>query len=335
MTVAVLVLMIVVSMAVAVTVGSASLTLGTVLDAVLGRVGLGHGTDPLTANIVWQLRLPRIVGAVVIGAGLAVGGVIVQSLTRNVLADPYLLGVSGGAAVGAVIVIVTGVDLVVLGWSSGVTAAAFLGAIAALVLVLGLATGRGGSLLPTRTVLAGIAIGQLCSAVTAMIVLAGDPDAARRVLNWTLGSLAGIRWPDVALAGIALIVVGAAALSQWRALDAFAFGDRSAASLGVPVTILRWVLYVATALLTATLVAMAGIIGFVGLVVPHAARMIFGPLHRSLLVTSALLGGLFLLWADTIARTLLGGQEMPIGVITALVGVPVFAWLLRRSREQP
>lgn len=333
--VVILVVAIVVSAAIAVTIGSAHLSLPTVLDALAGKVGLGQGVDLLTDHIVWQLRMPRIAGAVAVGAGLAVGGVIVQSLTRNALADPYLLGVSGGAAVGAVLVLVVGVDITVLAAQSGVAAGAFLGAIGALALVLMLASGRVGALLPTRTVLAGIAIGQMCSAITALIVLSGDADAARRVLQWTLGSLAGVRWSDVVIATVALVVVGTLSLSQARVLDAFAFGDRSAASLGVSVTRVRWILYVATALLTATLVAMAGIIGFVGLVIPHAVRLVFGPLHRSLIVVSALVGGLFLLWADTLARTLLGSQEIPIGVLTALVGVPVFAWLLRRNKDQP
>jgi iron complex transport system permease protein len=183
-------------------------------------------------------------------------------------------------------------------------------------------------------VLAGVAVGQLAGAVTSFLVLAsGDSDAARRVLRWTLGSLAGARWDAVALAAVAVGVLGAVVLLGARALDAFAFGDRAAASLGVPVESVRWLLYGTVALLTASLVALAGAIGFVGLVVPHAVRLVLGPLHRRLLPVAALVGAIFLVWADTLARTLLGATEVPIGVLTAVVGVPLFVVLLRRERS--
>jgi iron complex transport system permease protein len=326
----VLIALLVLSAVTAVTIGSADLSLGTVVRAVVAR----DDVPLLTEHIVWQLRLPRVAGAALVGAGLALSGAVVQTLTRNALADPYLLGISGGASVGAVLVIVLGVGVSALGGQFAVSVAAFAGAMVALVLVLALATGRSGALPPARTVLAGVAVGQLAGAVTSFLVLAsGDSDAARRVLRWTFGSLAGARWDAVALAAVAVGVLGAVVLLGSRALDAFAFGDRAAASLGVPVESIRWLLYGTVALLTASLVALAGAIGFVGLVVPHAVRLVLGPLHRRLLPVAALVGAVFLVWADTLARTLLGDTEVPIGVLTAAVGVPLFVVLLRRERS--
>lgn len=328
-------LLLLLSMAVALGIGPVPVPVGDVLEVVARRVNLGaHDVSPLDDQIVWQLRLPRVLGAAAVGAGLAICGVVLQSLTRNDLADPYLLGISSGAAVGAVTVIVLGVSFAGLVGSAAVTGAGFLGAIGSLTVVLVLATGRRGSLSPTRIVLAGVAVAQVCGAYTSLLVLmTGDSDAARRVLTWTLGSVAGLRWES----GVFLAVVACAATVFFTSfadqLDAFAFGETSARSLGVDVNRVRWVLMVGTALVTACLVAYAGAIGFVGLVVPHIVRIITGPRHRLLLPMSALVGAALLVWADTIARTLVKGQEIPIGVVTAVVGAPFFAWLLRRAGE--
>lgn len=283
-------------------------------------------------RIVWQLRMPRVVGAAATGAGLALAGAVLQSLTRNDLADPYLLGISGGATVGAVSVIVLGTSVAGLVGGAALGAGAFVGAMVALALVLALATDRTGDLPPAQTVLAGVAIGQICAAYTSFVVMmSGDHDAARRVLAWTMGSLAGVRWHSA----VVLLIVAVAALLVILALaadlDAFAFGDASASSLGVAIRRVRWLLMVGTALLTACLVAYTGAIGFVGLVVPHVVRLVCGPLHRRLLPLSALTGAILMIWADTAARSLIDGQEIPIGVVTAVLGAPVFAYLLRRE----
>lgn len=313
-------------------IGSVSIPVGTVADVLLQRLGAAVDVSLLDDQIVWQLRMPRVLGAAATGAGLAICGAVLQSLTRNDLADPYLLGISGGAAVGAVSVIVLGVSVAGLISATMITLGAFTGALLAMVLVLALATGRSGSLPPARTVLAGVAIGQICAAYTSFVVImSGDHDAARRVLSWTLGSLAGIRWGSTlflcAVALVAVVLIMAFASD----LDAFAFGESSAGSLGVSITATRWTLLIGTALLTASLVAFTGAIGFVGLVVPHVVRLAWGPLHRRLLPLSALLGAILLVWADTIARSIVSGQEIPIGVVTAVIGAPVFAWLLRRE----
>jgi iron complex transport system permease protein len=333
---AVALLILVAVMATALGIGAVHVPVDRVLAVVARRCGLGdHGVSLLEDQIVWQLRMPRVLGAAGVGAGLAVCGAVLQSLTRNDLADPYLLGISSGASVGAVTVIVLGVSFVGVAGSAAVAVAAFAGALGALFLVLVLASARGGALPPARTVLAGVAVGQACAAYTSFVVIArGDQSAARRVLDWTLGSVAGVRWgSSVVLAVVALVaVVGTTAMAG--RLDAFAFGEDSARSLGIDVTRTRWMLMVGTALVTAVLVSYVGAIGFVGLVVPHMVRIVTGPRHRVLVPVCALVGATFLVAADTVARSVVADQEIPIGVVTGVVGAPFFAWLLRRGRAE-
>ncbi|OEU96229.1 iron ABC transporter permease [Streptomyces oceani] len=319
------------AMLLALGVGSVRIDPTVVAEVVARRFGAGLDVSVFDDRIVWQLRMPRVLGAAATGAGLALCGAVLQSLTRNDLAEPYLLGISGGAAVGAVSVLVLGVSVAGVG-AVGVGAGAFAGALGALVLVLGLAAGRTGALPPARVVLAGAAVGQICAAYTSFIVImSGDHDAARRVLNWTLGSLAGVRWTGavtlLAIVAVAFVLI----MAYTSALDAFAFGESAAGSLGVNVRATRWTLLLVTALVTAGLVSFTGAIGFVGLVVPHLVRLVCGPTHRRLLPLSALAGAFLLVVADTLARSLVDGQEIPIGVLTAVVGAPVFAWLLRRE----
>jgi len=330
---AALTVVLVATVVVAVGIGSVHVPAGDVVDVVLRRLGLPvDGVSLIDDRIVWQLRMPRVVGAAATGAGLALAGAVLQSLTRNDLADPYLLGISGGATVGAVTVIVLGVGVAGLAGSAALGAAAFVSALLALALVLALATGRTGDLPPARTVLAGVAVGQLCAAYTSFaVMMSGDHDAARRVLAWTMGSLAGVRWTSATVLVVVALVALVGILACAADLDAFAFGDASAASLGVSIRRTRWALLVGTALLTACLVAYTGAIGFVGLVVPHVVRLVCGPLHRRLLPLSALAGAVLMIWADTVARSLVDGQEIPIGVVTAVLGAPLFAYLLRRE----
>lgn len=317
------------SLAAAATIGPAALSAGDVAGIVTSRLGLTappRGISRLQEAIVWDLRLPRTLLAAAVGAGLGVCGAVLQSLTRNPLTDPYLLGVSSGASTGAVLVLVAGVGSGALALSGG----AFVGSSVAVVVVLGLA-GRalgGGS---QRIVLAGIAGTQLFSALTSFIVVwAGDAESTRSALHWLLGSLAGASWMSVALCWCALIAGVAVCLWHADALDAFAFGTDAAASLGVSTERVRITLYIVTAALTATLVAASGAIGFVGLVIPHAARLLGGSRHRMLVPATALAGAVFLTWVDTVARTAFAPRDLPVGVLTALVGVPVFAIILRR-----
>lgn len=329
---AALIVVIVVAAAVALRVGSADLTLRDVIAVVLRRLALnsGEGVTVLADRIVWELRMPRVMGAAAVGAALAICGVVLQSLTRNELADPYLLGISSGASVGAVTVLVFGITLPFVPQSLTLTVAAFAGAVTSMVLVLGLATGRSGALPPGRTILAGVALGQLCGAFTSLAIMVfGSRDVSREVMTWTLGSFAGLRWPSAVIMLIALAAALAVLLFAAQALDAFAFGETSARSLGINVVRTRWVLLILTALITASTVAFVGPIGFVGLTVPHLVRIATGPLHRTLLPLSALAGAALLLVADTLARSLRSGTEIPIGVITAAIGAPVLVYLLR------
>ena len=274
---------------------------------------------------MWDLRLPRVLTAAAVGAGLALAGAVMQSLTRNPLADPYLLGLSSGASLGAVAVLVVGVSLLL-------PVAAFAGALLALVATLALAR-SGSTLSPGRTVLAGLAVSQMAAAGTSFVIFwSSTGDSYREILNWLLGSLAGATWASVAIAGIAVVAVGTVLLLSATRLDAFAFGDTSAAALGIDVDRTRWTLMTVVALLTGAMVAVSGAIGFVGLILPHAVSSLTGPAHRRLLPVAALSGAVFLIWADTLARTVFDPRELPVGIVTALIGVPVFAFLLRRGK---
>ncbi len=315
------------SVILAVTFGPAELTFGEVWSSIAANLGLGDSPlSRLRDGIVWELRLPRVLTAACVGAGLALSGAVMQALTRNPLADPYLLGLSSGASLGAVAVLLLGISVLL-------PLAAFLGSLAALVLTLLLA-GALGRITPTRTVLAGLAVSSLASAITSFVIFwTASGDSYREILSWLLGSLSGARWPALAIAGTAVLVVGLPLLAGGRMLDAFAFGDTAAAGLGIDVQRTRWLMLGATALLTGALVSVSGSIGFVGLILPHAVRLLFGPGHRALLPLSALVGAVFLVWADTLARTVFDPRELPVGIVTAMVGAPVFAALLLRRRS--
>lgn len=316
------------SVAVAITIGPAEIRVGDVWSAVGAHLGWGSAElTPIRDGIVWQLRLPRTLLAAVCGAGLAVCGVVMQSLLRNPLADPFVLGVSSGASTGAVAVVVLGVG----GGAVSVSAGAFVGAVLSFALVLMLSHTLGGT--TDRVVLAGVAAMQLFSALTSFVVMtAADAETTRGVLFWLLGSLSGADWTDVWVGFGVLVLALLVCLGYARTLDAFAFGQDAAASLGVSVARTRLVLLSVTALLTAALVSSSGAIGFVGLVLPHAARALVGPGHARLLPVSALAGAVFLVWVDTLARTVLDPQEVPVGVVTSLIGVPVFVLVLYRSK---
>jgi iron complex transport system permease protein len=321
----VLVLATIASIVLAVTVGPADITARDVWASVLHHLGVGE--SPLTVlrdGIVWQLRMPRVLTAAAVGAGLAMAGAVMQALTRNALADPYLLGLSSGASLGAVSVLLLGLSVLL-------PVAAFAGALAALLLTLLIARAGGAGLAPTRTVLAGVAVSSLGAALTSFVVFwTATGDSYREILSWLLGSLAGADWTTVTIAAGALAAVGLPIVLSGRSLDAFAFGDTAAAALGVHVSRTRWLLLIATALLTGAMVSVSGSIGFIGLVLPHAVRLVVGARHRVLLPLSALVGAIVLIWSDTLARTLFDPRELPVGIVTAVVGAPLFILLLVR-----
>ncbi|MGB9089231.1 MAG: iron ABC transporter permease [Pseudomonas farsensis] len=292
----------------------------------------GHVLDPIDAGIIWNYRLPRTLVAATCGAGLATCGVILQALLRNPLAEPYLLGLSAGASTGAVAVGLLGLGGTLLSLSGG----AFVGALAAFALVLLLARASGSSHNNAQVILAGIAGSQLFNALTAFLITkSATAEQARGIMFWLLGNLSGVRWPSVWLALPVALLGLVVCLWHRRALDAFTFGADSAASLGVPVRRTQLLLISCAALVTAVMVSIVGAIGFVGLVIPHALRLLLGPGHSRLLPASALGGALFLIVADILSRTLISGQVIPVGVVTALIGAPVFALILISRRGRP
>lgn len=317
-----------VSATLAVTFGPAEIAPAEVWGAIAHHLGLVqvNPVSRLRDAIIWDLRLPRVLVALCVGAGLALCGAVMQALTRNPLADPYLLGLSSGAALGAVSFILAGAALLLpLG--------AFLGAAAAMILTLAVARMLGGAT-PSRAILAGIAISALASAATSFLIFwTATGDSYREILSWLLGTLSGALWSDMVVVGLAIVVIAPPILLSGRALDAFAFGDNAAASLGIDINRLRWLLLTGTALMTGLLVSIGGAIGFVGLIVPHVVRLATGSRHTMLLPTSMLVGAIFMLWTDTAARTLFEPRELPVGIITALIGAPIFLLVLMRYRR--
>lgn len=284
--------------------------------------------EPFQYNIIWQIRFPRVLLGALVGGGLAVVGATMQALVRNPLADPYLLGVSSGASLGAVAVIVLGVSW--LGPFS-LAGAAFLGALVAFVAVYALAR-QGGQLSTGRLILAGVAVAYIFSALTNLVIYnAPTGEQVQSVIFWMLGGLGGARWDYLGLPALALGVGTLYLTAQARALNALSVGEETAATLGIDTGRFRRQIFALTALITGTLVAVSGGIGFVGLMLPHILRLLVGADHRRLLPVAALAGASFLIWVDVLARVLVAPQELPLGIITALLGAPFCLWLMRRG----
>jgi iron complex transport system permease protein len=280
-------------------------------------------------TVVWQLRVPRIVTGAMVGAVLAACGAALQAVVRNVLADPYLLGVSSGASLGAALVITLGLGSLV--GAVTLAAGAFLGALLALALVLTLVR-SGGRMASTRLVLAGVTVSYFLGAVTNLVVVFADSrDAVRAVTFWMLGSLGQSSWETVPVLVVTSVLTVVVLLLWSRRLDAVSLGDDVARSLGTDPVRLRTQVAVLASLGVASAVAVSGSIGFVGLVVPHLARRLVGATHRLVVTTSALLGAVVLVWADALARTVLAPREIPLGILTALIGTPLLMVLVRRQ----
>ena len=308
---------------IAVAVGSTPIGIRQVTEAVLA----GPADDPIS-RIVLDLRLPRALLAVIVGAGLGIVGAVLQTLTRNDLADPFLFGLSSGAAAGAVFVItVTGN---VLGFLT-LPAAAFAGGLIASLIVLSLFArlSRKGA---GQMVLAGLAVSFLFLSLTNYLIFVGDQRAAHSVLFWTLGGLGLANWSILPIALVGLAAIGGFALLVHRQLDALLAGDEAAETLGIPVTRFRQAAFLVCAFATASFVALSGVIGFIGLMVPHLARGLVGPLHGALMLTCAVIGAGLLLASDIAARTLLAPQELPIGVLTTSIGAVFVLFLIQRMR---
>ncbi|WP_256107367.1 iron ABC transporter permease [Streptomyces sp. ODS05-4] len=311
--------------------GAYDIPLGDVLGSVLHRTGLGGAPLERTAeSVLWNIRLPRVALAVLVGAALGCAGTLMQGVFGNPLAEPGVIGVSSGAAVGAV-------GAIALGWSFAgnwtVTVCAFTAGLATVLLVYAMAR-EGGRTEVVTLILTGIAVNAFAGALIGLFVFFADNAQISQIAFWQLGSLAQATWPKVlavlpcALAGLLVAPLYA------RRLDLLSLGERPARHLGVEVERLRIALILVVALLTASAVAVSGIVSFVGLLVPHLLRMAAGPGHRFLVPGSALGGAVVLLAADLAARTVADPAELPLGVLTALIGSPFFFWLLRRTRRR-
>lgn len=319
------------SLAAGVALGQSPLGVRTALEMLWAALtgGFVPAADAGAYAIVWELRLPRALLAAVVGAGLATVGVAVQAFVRNPLADPFVLGVSHGAAVGAVAVVLFGgfTALGVYAMSGGAVATALV----ATALVYLVATRRG-RMTPLRLVLVGSVLGHGFAAVTTTLVfLSPTGDAARSVLFWLLGSLAGASWASLPPAAVVVALGLVLLYVRARALNAITLGDDSATALGVEPHRLRRELFVLCALLVGAMVAVSGAVGFVGLVLPHLTRLLVGADHRRVLLVAPVLGAAFLVWVDVSARVLAAPRELPLGVLTAAIGVPVFLLLMRRG----
>ena len=296
------------------------------LDAVPG-VEVDSGLSVTQQAIFWEIRLPRVVLGVLVGAMLAVAGTAYQGVFRNPLADPYLLGISSGAGLGATLGIVAGGGIGPL----GIPLLAFVGGLLGVSATYALGSSVGGGRGAVVIILAGVAVGAFFNAIQNFVQQQYD-DSLLSVYSWMLGRLSTDGWSDVVVALPYVVVSCAAILAHRRVLDVMAVGDVEAASLGVDPARVRLVLVVTATLGTAAVVSVSGLIGFVGIVVPHAVRLLFGAGHRTLLPLALLLGAAFLVLCDVVARTALAPAEVPIGVVTALVGAPFFLVVLRRHK---
>lgn len=305
------------SVLIALGVGSAQISPVQIWDVVQG------GGDALARTMVMELRLPRALSAFAVGGFLAVAGALMQVLLRNPLADPYVLGLSGGASIGALAAMLGGLG------GLAISGSAFGGALLSTFLVFGLAHGSG-SWTPSRLLLTGVVVASGWGAVITLMLALSPAERLPGMLYWLMGDLSYARtpWPPLLL----LLAICVVLIPLGRSLNVLARGPQQAAALGVAVRPLEWCIYIAASLLTATAVTTAGSIGFVGLVVPHMLRLLLGNDQRLILPACALAGGTLLVLADTLARTMIAPEQLPVGVITALLGVPTFLVLLYRSR---
>ena len=316
-------------MSLAVSVGAVPVSTSTVLGILSNKVFPGLIEQTWSSGreaIVWEIRLPRALLAIIVGSGLAIVGASLQAVTRNMLADPHLLGISSGGAFGAILALLhTGMFIGLL----TVPLLAFAGALLSTIIVLGVIK-LANATSADRLVLAGVAVSFIIMAAANILIFLGDPRASHTVVFWMLGGLGLAQWNQLVYPLTILLLCGIWLMSRAKLLNAMTVGDETAATLGISVARFRLTVFIVGALITGVMVAFSGIIGFVGLMVPHIARMLVGGDYTRVLMASALIGAIFLLWADIIARTLMAPEDMPIGIVTGLIGGIFFIWLLSR-----
>ena len=288
----------------------------------------GETASGMYIDIIWQIRFPRVLLAMVIGAGLALCGTVMQASVQNPLADPYILGISSGAALGATFSIMLGFSVGGLLGEFGVASWAFIGALGAAILVLGLAS-IGGKVSSVKLVLAGTVINALCNSFSKFIIyFAKNSDGIRSVSFWTMGSLASAEWNTLPLISVIVIATITFFLFQFRVMNTMLMGEETAITLGVNLNFYRRLYMVISSVVTGILVSTCGIIGFVGLIVPHIVRSVVGSDHKRLIPASILFGSLFMIWTDIFARTIVPNGELPVGIVTSILGAPVFMYML-------
>ena len=319
-----------ISLSIGISVGAVSVHTSTVWGIILNKFSpdlIEQTWSKGKEAIVWDIRFPRTILAIMVGSGLAIVGASLQSVTRNLLADPHLLGISSGGAFGAILALLhTGLFIGLL----TVPLLAFLGALFATFIVL-IVSRLTSSTSADRLVLAGVAVSFIIMSCANILIFLGDPKATHTVVFWMLGGLGLAQWNQLIYPLIVLLICGLWLFSQARVLNAMTVGDETASTLGINVTKFRFIIFVVCSLVTGVMVAFSGIIGFVGLMVPHIVRMFVGGDYFRVLPLSALLGAIFLLWADIAARKIMPPEDMPIGIVTGLVGGFFFVWLLRRN----
>ena len=323
-------ILLIISLSIGISVGAVSVQTSTVWGIILNKFSpdlIEQSWSKGKEAIVWDIRFPRTILAIMVGSGLAIVGASLQSVTRNLLADPHLLGISSGGAFGAILALLhTGLFIGLL----TVPLLAFLGALFATFIVL-IVSRLTSSTSADRLVLAGVAVSFIIMSCANILIFLGDPKATHTVVFWMLGGLGLAQWNQLIYPLIVLLICGLWLFSQARVLNAMTVGDESASTLGINVTKFRLIIFVVCSLITGVMVAFSGIIGFVGLMVPHIVRMFVGGDYFRVLPLSALLGAIFLLWADITARKIMPPEDMPIGIVTGLVGGIFFVWLLRRK----
>ena len=326
----ILVIILIFSILTTVTMGSVEISIKNVYEIIIYKLfNIGDAkflSSGAIHDIVWFIRLPRIILAVAVGIGLSVCGVIMQAIVKNPLADPYILGISSGASLGATLAIMLGVG--VFFGSNYVGICAFLGAFAISILVLTLANvnGRANS---TKLLLAGMALSSVCSAFSSFIVyFANDREGMQSITYWLMGSLAGAKWQNIRIIIPVVIVATLFFITQYRTLNLMLLGDEVSITLGTDLQKHRQFYLIITSVVIGFIVYSSGIIGFVGLIIPHLIRMIFGTDHKRIILLSALTGAIFLVWADVLSRIIIPGSELPIGILISMIGAPIFIYLM-------
>ena len=307
--------------------GSTFIPLDDILNSLWSHLGIKPlSIPPMTNTIIWDIRLPRLLYSIITGIGLSAVGLLMQTVTRNALADPYVLGVSSGASTGAVFAIICG-GLPLLG-SYNTPLFAAMGAILSIILVL-LCVGKSNS--PVKLILIGMGMTGIFSALTMMIIYGAKHEAqVRSAMFWLLGSFSGIQWKDLPLSVIVVVLFCLFIYIYKQDLDVLLLGNQEAANMGLSVKTLQLSIVITSSIVIATLVSKVGVVGFIGLIIPHLARITGGPKHKNTLIFSILIGSIVMIWSDVLSRALYSPEEIPIGVLTSLLGAPLFIWIIMK-----